>query len=112
VNRALTKASVNYRNDSWDLVDAVKVAKVELAELKESELPEEMKQLSSAERKTFLETKAKERAEIQSKITKLNAERSRYLAQQMKAQLGTNTLDSVMITTLHEQAQKRNFQFE
>jgi hypothetical protein len=112
VNRALTKASANYRNDSWDLVDAVKEAKVELAQVKDADLPEELKKLSLDERKALLEAKAKERAEIQAKINTLSAERSKYVAAQMQAQAGTNTLDSVMVTTIREQAQKRNFKFD
>ena len=112
VNRALTKASANYRNDSWDLVDAVKGAKVELAEMKDADLPEELRKLSPDERKAVIEAKAKQRAEIQAKISALNAERSKYVAAQMKAQAGTNTLDSVMVSTIREQAMKRNFKFE
>jgi hypothetical protein len=113
VERALTKASANYRNESWDLVDALQKNGAKLSEVKRDELPAEMQKLSDAERKTFVETKAKERGELQAKITQLNAERSKYVADQMKKPAGaTNTLDAVMITTIREQAQKRNFKFE
>jgi hypothetical protein len=112
VNRALTKASANYRNDNWDLVDAVKESKVKLEQVNDTDLPEDMKKLTPDERKAFLEAKARQRTEIQAKINTLNAERSKYVAAQMKAQAGTNTLDSVMVTTIREQAQKRNFKFE
>lgn len=112
VNRALTKASSSYRNESWDLVDALRESKVELAQVKDADLPEELKKLAPEQRKTFLDGKAKERAEIQSKINTLNTARSKYVAEQRKAQAGTNTLDSVMVTTIREQAQKRNFKFE
>lgn len=54
VNRAVFKASANYRNEAWDLVDAVKTNAVKLEDVKEAELPEEMRKLSVAERKTFL----------------------------------------------------------
>ena len=39
VERNITKSSGQYRNDSWDLVDAKKEGKVKIDELKEDELP-------------------------------------------------------------------------
>src|SRR5688572_25054095 len=50
VNRALVKASSNYRNSSWDLVDAVKEKKVKVEELKKDDLPKEMQKLNVKER--------------------------------------------------------------
>jgi hypothetical protein len=42
----------------------------------------------------------------------LNDERSRYIAVQSKTQAATNTLDSVIIATIHDQAGKKNFEFK
>jgi hypothetical protein len=112
VNRAVTKASRNYRNSDWDLVDAFKENKVKLAELKKEELPPEMQKMTLAEREAYMEAKAKGRAEIQEKIQQLNEARNKYIAKQTKQDTGTNTLDAVMIATLREQAGKRNFQFD
>jgi hypothetical protein len=111
-NRALAKASANYRNSNWDLVDALKDANFKLAEVKAEELPAEMQKMNEAERKAFVESKAKERAELQTKINRLNEQRNKYVAEQRKKQAGTNTLDSVMTATIREQAQKRNYRFE
>lgn len=110
--RALTKASSNYRNANWDLVDAMKEADFKLANVKSEELPAEMQKMNAAERKTFIETKAKERAELQAKINSLNEQRNKFVAEQMKKTAVTNTLDTVMTATVREQAQKRNYRFE
>mgnify|MGYP001564242555 CR=1 FL=1 len=110
--RAVAKASVNYRNSSWDLVDAVKEQKTDVAKLKAEELPAEMQKLSVDERKTYVETKSKERAEMQTKIKELNTEREKFVAARMKEVAGTNTLDAVVISAVREQSAKRNFKFE
>jgi len=110
--RAVAKASANYRNSSWDLVDAVKEQKADLTQLKSEELPAEMQKLKPAERKAYVETKSKERAEMQSKINELNKEREKYVAARLKETAGTNTLDAVVIAAVREQSAKRNFKFE
>jgi len=110
--RAVAKASVNYRNSSWDLVDAVKENKADVAKLKTEELPAEMQKLSADERKVYVETKSKERAAMQAKINELNREREKFVAARMKAVAGTNTLDAVVISAVREQSAKRNFRFE
>ena len=112
VQRALTKASANYQNTSWDLVDAAKDKKFDLAEVKTEDLPEPMRKLNESERKAFVEKAAKERSELQAKIQQLNAEREKYTAQQIKTQSGANTLDAAVITAIREQGQKRNLKFE
>lgn len=112
LNRALCKASDNYRNGSWDLVDACKDKTVNLEAMKQEELPPEMQKLNESERRAYVETKAKEREKIQSDINRLNAERSRYVAGQMTKTAQTNTLDQVMIATIREQATQRNYRFE
>ena len=110
--RAVAKASVNYRNSAWDLVDAVKEKKADLAVLKAEELPAEMQKLTVKEREVYIETKSKERAEMQAKIGELNREREKYVASRMKEIAGTNTLDAVVISAVREQSAKRNFKFE
>ena len=112
VQRSVAKASANYRNANWDLVDAAKEANFDLKKVKTEELPAEMRKMNEAERKAYIDKNAKERAELQTKITQLSAEREKYVAARMKDVAATNTLDTVVITTVHEQALKRNFQFK
>ena len=111
-NRALAKASSNYRNANWDLVDAMKDTNFKLAEVTAEELPAEMRKMSETERKAYVETKAKERSDLQSRINALNEQRNKFVAEQMKRTVATNTLDGVITATVREQAQKRNYRFE
>jgi tRNA uridine 5-carbamoylmethylation protein Kti12 len=112
VQRSVAKASSNYRNTSWDLVDASKESNFEMEKLKAEELPAEMQKMNAEERKAYVEKQSKERADLQTKINQLNREREQYVAQKMKETAGTNTLDSVMISAIREQSAKRKFKFE
>jgi hypothetical protein len=110
--RAMTKSSAQYANASWDLVDAEKEGKVDVEKLDENALPEEMKKLSKEERKQYIETKKKERADIQAKINRLREERDKYVAEQRKKEAGEKTLDEAMIDAIRTQAAKKNYKFE
>jgi hypothetical protein len=112
VQRSVSKASANYQNASWDLVDAAKDKDFKLAELKAEEFPAEMQKMSVGERKAYIEKSAKQRADLQAKINQLNSEREKYVALKMKEVAGTNTLDAVVISAVREQSAKRNFRFE
>jgi len=112
VQRAVAKASANYQNANWDLVDAAKDKSFSVKSVKAEELPAEMQKLNEAERGAYIEKKSKERTDLQTKINQLNAEREKYVAAQMKSQSGTNTLDSAIIGAIREQGQKRSFKFE
>ncbi len=111
VQRSVTKSGSQYRNSSWDLVDAKKEGKVKVEELKDEELPENMKKMTVQERKSYLDKMEKERELIQRKINNLNDERSKYVAQKMLENKNDNTLDAVMIKTIREQAKQKNYSF-
>jgi hypothetical protein len=110
--RSMAKASAQYNNAGWDLVDAEKEGKVKVEELDEDQLPEEMKKMSKDERKKYIEKKKKEREEIQKRIAQLRKERDKYVTAKRKKMAGDKTLDSVINTTVREQAVKKNFKFE
>lgn len=112
VARAAAKASGNYQNGSWDLVDAAKDKDFRLDSLKPADLPATMQALPPAERKEFVEKKSRERGELQAQIQTLNEARTKFVATKMKESAASNTLDSVVITTVREQAQTRQFRFE
>ncbi len=112
VARAVAKSSAHYSNSKWDLVDAAKDKDFKLDALKEAELPAAMQALPPAARKEFVEEKAQERGELQTRINTLNAAREKYVAAKMKEIVTTNTLDSVVITTVREQARTRQFTFD
>lgn len=112
VQRSVAKASANYQNSAWDLVDAAKDKNFEISKLKTEELPAEMQKLNADERKAFVEKNSRKRSELQTKINQLNRDREKYVAQRMKAATGTNTLDAAVIAAVREQSAKRNFTFE
>jgi hypothetical protein len=112
VERSVAKASANYVNASWDLVDGSSQNGFEISKMKTEELPAEMQKMNVEERKVFVEKNARERQQLQTQINRLNSEREKYVAQRMKELAGTNTLDTVVISAVREQSAQRNFRFE
>ena len=111
--RAATKSSQFYLNYSWDVVDALKNDKLKLEDLKDEDLPEEMKKLNKDQRNQYVQKKAKERQEIQTKIQTLNQARKKYIAAETKKLAGADkSLGSAMIKAVRKQAENRNFKFE
>lgn len=109
-SRIAAKASAQYRNAGWDLVDALKEGKVKLEDVKDEDLPETMRKMSVAERKKHVEAQRADRAKIQTEIRKLNEERKSYVAAELKKR-GTadNSLGAAMLKAVREQAAKQNF---
>lgn len=114
VQRAVTKSSANYVNTAWDLVDALRAEQVDLEEVKEEDLPENMQKMTSAEKQAYVQAKAKERTEIQAKIQRLNEQRKKYVAEEMKdrPEEGKDTLGSAVKQAIREQAQRKNYTFK
>jgi hypothetical protein len=114
-DRAAAKASPQYDNATWDLVDAKKNVKdFDLAKVPEDQLPEEMKKMTPDERKEFVEKKAKERDEIAGKIRELSTKRDTFVrAEVEKRGLDTDkAFDLAVRKSLTEQAAKKGFEFE
>lgn len=108
--RARTKASSQYSNYHWDLVDAVTGSKVELEEVKTEDLPEEMKEMSIEAKSAFIAAKAEDRKKIQSEIIKLDQERREFVAEKRKemAVSENGTFDSAVIESIRRMAKQRN----
>jgi hypothetical protein len=114
VQRGLFKSSRAYKNSSWELGDAVKDGKVDVANLAEEELPANMKGMSKTEREAFVKAQLEKREQLQTEIRKLAAERDRYVAEQQQkmAEANSGTLDMAMIDAVRTQASKKGYQFE
>ena len=114
VQRAITKASGNYCNTSWDLVDAIKENKIDPAKIATEELPAEMRELKPEARAAYIETAAKSRAAIQTQIIELNQQREAYVATELKKQAtaGTQTLDEALVETTRSQASALGYSFK
>ncbi len=111
VERALTKASSNYRNSTWDLVDAYREKTVTLEELDDSRLPAELRGRSVAEKREYIAAKTSERARIQGEIDSLNRERNRWLEVNRPASTAAATLDRAFSEVVRSQAIQRHFEF-
>jgi hypothetical protein len=109
VQRAAAKASPQYSNSNWDLVDAKKGGQVKLEEMKDEELPLEMKGMTIKERNEYVATLQGKRETLQKKIARLHDERELFVADKLKNQATTNTLDNAIIHALRQQAAKKNF---
>jgi hypothetical protein len=112
--RVVTKASKFYQNAAWDLVDAIEQGKVKLAELKEEELPDQLRQIKPAEREAFVLQMAGERKEVRERIQQLSKARDSYVAAE-RAKLATaadKTLDAAILEAAAEQAEDLGFEFD
>ncbi|OUV13467.1 MAG: hypothetical protein CBC46_06995 [Verrucomicrobiaceae bacterium TMED86] len=114
VNRAVTKASLNYDNSSWDLVDACQIKDFDWTKLKKEELPKEMQELDLEGRKKYVAQKQLERKNIQKEIKRLTSARNEFVAKkrtEMAAKNEESTLDVAVTNTVREQASKKGYQF-
>ncbi len=114
--RAVSKASAAYKNDSWDVVDAVKEKKIDLKKMEQDELPQEMRSLKPEEREAYVARKAAERETIQARIRQLSEERRHFVdkkeREMREADPNANTLDVIMLRTIREQLTARGLHFE
>ncbi len=111
-SRAQAKATENYSNEEWDLVDAEKKGKVRAEALKKDDLPTELRDKSADEVKAYVTKKAEERAAIQKEIREVGAQRDQFIAAE-KAKAGPDTsLEGAILGAIREQAKQRGFKFK
>ena len=113
-SRAVTKASANYSNTSWDLVDATREKKIDPAKIPAEELPAELRDVKPEDRAAVIDKAARSRAAIQSQILELNKQREAHVAAELEKQAtsGTQTLDEVLVETTRSQASALGYSFK
>jgi prepilin-type processing-associated H-X9-DG protein len=113
-SRIAFKNSGLYNNARWDLCDALTQNLVKLEDLKEDELPEELKKMKPDERKAYIDGMIAKRKGLQEKITKAADERNKYIAEERKklAASSDNTLDKAIIDAARKQATRLQFEFK
>ena len=109
VSRTVSKSSHLYKNSSWDLVDAVELEEVVVAELDKDKLPKELQEKSPSEIKKYVEEKQKERESIQNQIQELNTKRKVYISKQ---ESDKNGLENAMIEAIKKQAKTKNYKWK
>lgn len=109
VKRAVTKSSKLYKNAEWDLVDASEEEEVDYQKLKKSQLPKHLQNKTTEEIKKYVNSKRKERSDIQEKIQELDKKRKQYIAKKQQKDAKKNELENVMIKAIKKQAKKKNY---
>ena len=112
VQRAVTKSSRNYLNAGWDLVDAVRAKAVDLDKIEDTNLPADMQSMSPEQRVAYVNARASERAELQTRIQQLNELRSKFIAEETAKQRPADTLGSAVKQAIREQARQKNYTFK
>ena len=113
VTRGLSKTSTYYRNENWDLIDAIDEDLVSLSELNPEDLPPEMQNMTLAEQENYVAAMKAQRITIQSRMQELDRLRKEYVSRKTRAGINTqpnNTLESVMLQTLEEQLAVKGFE--
>jgi len=115
VTRSISKGcSTLYCNDAWDLVDAIKNGKCKLDDVKDEDLPEDLRRLDKAHRQARVDGASQQRAAIQKRILELNQAREAVLAAERKKQVekGKETLDTAILKAVRDQAARANIRFD
>ncbi len=112
INRLLSKSKSNYRNESWDIIDAYKKNQESVLGLEDDQMPDELKGKTVDERKAFIESKQAERQNIQMQIKELGKKQKNYVAEKRQEMSDTKTLDNVMVSAVRKQAAQIGFKYQ
>ena len=112
-SRVVAKAGRLYRNENWDLVDAVGGG-LAIESLEEEALPAEMRSMTKDERAAYVEGMASKRQEVQVRIAELGEDRQDYIdSERMKRADETEAgLDEAMLEGLRTLARGKGFEIE
>jgi hypothetical protein len=110
--RAVSKSKAAYKNESWDLVDKLKDDKEAVSKLKKEELPKELQNKSTAEIKTYVEQKSKEREAIQKEISELAKKRQDYIDAEAKKTKSQDDLGNAINTSIVAFAKVKGYTVE
>lgn len=112
IKRSKSKASAQYTNESWDIVDAYEADEDAILKLDDEALPKEMKGMDKDARMAFVEEKTEERKAVQTEIKSLEEQRTAFVAEKRKEMADTKTLDNVMVSAVRKQASENGYQFK
>lgn len=112
-SRTVAKAGALYKNETWDLVDALESG-VAVEEVETEELPAEMQAMNPEERKKYVKEMSARREAISADIEAVGEKRQAYIvAERAKlAEENDSGLDEVIIEGLRDLARKKGFEFD
>ena len=98
---------------TYDLIDAMKAKKVDLKQLKESELPEQLKKLKTPrEREEFIKKVEEKRTKLNKEAIDLDKKRLSFLQDKMKKDgKGKDSFDNNVLEMLRKQAKKHKIEY-
>ena len=104
VQRSFNKA-INAKAYIGDLLQDIENGSVQIASLKQEDLPSDLKDLSVADRTKEIERRLAERREIRKQILELSKQRADYIAAEQKKRTGVtkNSFDLAVSAALKEQ---------
>jgi predicted transcriptional regulator len=96
-----------------DLLDDIKEGKKKLEDLKDDELPDDLKKMKPEERKAHIEKLQKERAELKKKALDLDKKRLEFITKKLAEdkEKAKDGFDNQILDTLRKQAQKVNIKY-
>jgi Mg-chelatase subunit ChlD len=90
-----------------DLLQDIENGRVKLEDIKENELPAELKKLSPAARRQEIDRRIDERRRIRAEILELSKKREEYIAAERKKNGSQNGFDTAVAEALREQLLKK-----
>jgi hypothetical protein len=113
VDRSVSKCSGMYRNDSWDLVDAIDSNTLTIEAVDRSGLPEALQGLDDDQLRAHVAAQQQRRTELQQRIATLAKQRVDHLASE-RAWLseGPSSFNSAILGAIREQASAAGFTLE
>ncbi len=112
ISRAKSKASAQYKNESWDMVDAYEADEARILALPESDLPSDMKGMSVEARKAHITALKNKREDIRAQIDALQAKQKVFVTAEKANMAKTMTMDEIVVSAVRNQAKKNGFTFE
>ena len=95
-----------------ELLHAIENDELTLADIPEEELPTEMRKMSEAEQKIFVDNKIKERKASKQKLMELTRQRDEYIKSKIsKDDKAKSSLDEQLYATLKKQAEKKGIDY-
>ena len=108
-SRAVAKASSQYQNAEWDLVDKSRQPGFDLDKIPVDDLPPAMRAMTPEGRHNFLAQKQKERADLQTQLQELGAKRAEFLRKANEKSGRKDSFDSAVNGAFGAQARAGGF---
>jgi hypothetical protein len=87
---------------------------LKLEDLKDDQLPEDLRKMSLQERREYIDKMAQQRKELQQRIAQLSQQRDQYVAAELKKQNAQpgDSLDAAIVDTVRTQGEKKQYTFK